>query len=185
MSVVIDKVLAGLSYDAATIGNIEVNVSSPSDNDVLTYDSGTQTWVAAAGGGGATDLITAITGTQSIDFSSGNMIFDSSGDINFNVNNTPYRMNFGADNIRLFGMGGTTSTVIEFRELGGGNFVALKGPNSLGSDITLTLPSADASGPLVSDGSGTLSFEAGASGTFTTADAKTVTVTNGVITSIV
>lgn len=104
------------------------------------------------------DKIVALTGTQSIDCTSGNMIFDSSGDINFNANNSPYQMNFGADRLRIFGSSGTTGPLIEFREIGGGNYVALKGPDSLGADLTLTLPSTDGvqNAPLQTDGSGGL-----------------------------
>lgn len=42
----------------------------------------------------------------------------------------------------------------------GSNYVALKAPNTLASNLTLTLPSADGSSgqALVTDGSGTLSF---------------------------
>ena len=42
----------------------------------------------------------------------------------------------------------------------GSNYVALKAPNSLASNLTLTLPSADGSNgqALVTNGSGTLSF---------------------------
>lgn len=42
----------------------------------------------------------------------------------------------------------------------GSNYVALKAPNSLASNLTLTLPSADGSSgqALVTNGSGTLSF---------------------------
>ena len=43
----------------------------------------------------------------------------------------------------------------------GTNYIALKAPNTIGSNLTLTLPSADATSSgqaLVSDGSGTLSF---------------------------
>jgi hypothetical protein len=54
----------------------------------------------------------------------------------------------------------------------GSNKVTLKGPDSLASDITLTLPSTDGNNGdvLVSDGSGNLSFSAPAASTFTISD---------------
>ena len=62
----------------------------------------------------------------------------------------------------------TTGGSIEFQEgtNNGSNSVSLKAPNSIASDLTLTLPGADGSAgqPLVTDGSGGLSF-----GTITTA----------------
>lgn len=58
---------------------------------------------------------------------------------------------------------------------------------SVVTTYSLILPAAQgaASTLLKNDGSGNLSWFAGASGTFTTVDAKTVTVVNGLITSIV
>ena len=60
---------------------------------------------------------------------------------------------------------GNSTTVggsIEFQEgtNNGSNSVSLKAPNSVASDLTLTLPGADGSAgqPLVTDGSGGLSF---------------------------
>ena len=54
----------------------------------------------------------------------------------------------------------------------GSNKVTLKGPDSLASDITLTLPSTDGNNGdvLVSDGSGNLSFQAPAASSFTISD---------------
>ena len=60
---------------------------------------------------------------------------------------------------------GNSTTVggsIEFQEgtNNGSNSISLKAPNSIASDLTLTLPGADGSAgqPIVTDGSGTLSF---------------------------
>lgn len=138
--------------------------TAPSNGDVITWNSSLGRWAPAASGSGSSitvDTITAITGTQSLAFGSGNMIFDSSGDINFNANNTPYRMNFGTNNIRLFSMSGSTTTVLEFREIGGGNYIALKGPSPIGGDVTFTLPAADGTDGQVmyTDASGQLAFK--------------------------
>jgi hypothetical protein len=50
----------------------DVNVPTPSDNDILTYDSGTGKWIneAAAGGGGSMELVSTATASasSSIDF---------------------------------------------------------------------------------------------------------------------
>lgn len=56
-----------------------------------------------------------------------------------------------------------------------------------GTDYSITLPTADGTAGqlLTTDGSSNWSWVSGASGSFTTADAKTVTVVNGLITSIV
>jgi hypothetical protein len=65
----------------------------------------------------------------------------------------------------------------------GSNYVALKAPNTLASNLTLTLPSADgtANQLLKTDGSGNLSFttpSAGFSGATTTSSAVDITLTN-------
>jgi hypothetical protein len=65
----------------------------------------------------------------------------------------------------------------------GSNYVALKAPNTLASNLTLTLPSADgtANQLLKTDGSGNLSFvtpSAGFSGATTTSSATSITLTS-------
>ena len=67
------------------------------------------------------------------------------------------------------------------------NFAVSIQSGATAADYTLILPTAQAVGAsvLVNDGTGVLSWGAGATGSFTTVDLKTVTVTNGVITSIV
>jgi hypothetical protein len=47
-----------------------------------------------------------------------------------------------------------------------------------------TFPTNNAQGPLVNDGSGSLSFQTGFSGTYSTGEGQIVTVTNGIITSV-
>ena len=68
----------------------------------------------------------------------------------------------------------TVSGKVTFSEgtSNGSNKVTLKGPDSLASDITLTLPSTDGNSGdvLVSDGSGNLSFQAPAASSFTLSD---------------
>jgi hypothetical protein len=56
--------------------------------------------------------------------------------------------------------GGTTRTALRFLENSGNgsNYVAFQAPTSITSDVTWTLPSADSSGVLRSNGSGTLSI---------------------------
>ena len=75
--------------------------------------------------------------------------------------------NSAVDTMKI-GNSTTTGGSIEFQEgtNNGSNSVSLKAPNSIASDLTLTLPGADGSAgqPLVTDGSGGLSF-----GTITTA----------------
>ena len=75
--------------------------------------------------------------------------------------------NSAVDTMKI-GNSTTTGGSIEFQEgtNNGSNSVSLKAPNSIASDLTLTLPGADGSAgqPLVTDGSGALSF-----GTITTA----------------
>ena len=75
--------------------------------------------------------------------------------------------NSAVDTMKI-GNSTTAGGSIEFQEgtNNGSNSVSLKAPNSIASDLTLTLPGADGSAgqPLVTDGSGGLSF-----GTITTA----------------
>jgi hypothetical protein len=62
---------------------------------------------------------------------------------------------------------GTDTTPIRFYELGNTNYVALKAPTSITSDVTWTLPSADGTSgqKLQTNGSGTLSWAADSTGT--------------------
>ena len=73
----------------------------------------------------------------------------------------------------LVGNNATTGGTIKLNEgtNNGAHFIALKAPNSVGSSVTFTLPSADGSSGhlLTTDGSGNLSFAAPASSNFTLA----------------
>ena len=73
----------------------------------------------------------------------------------------------------FIGNNATTGGAIKFNEgtNNGTHFIALKAPNSVGSSVTFTLPSADGSSGhlLTTDGSGNLSFAAPASSNFTLA----------------
>jgi len=73
----------------------------------------------------------------------------------------------------LIGNNATTGGTIKLNEgtNNGAHFIALKAPNSVGSSVTFTLPSADGSDGhlLTTDGSGNLSFAAPASSNFTLA----------------
>jgi len=77
----------------------------------------------------------------------------------------------------------TTGGSIKFNEgtSNGSNYVALKSPNSLASDVTYTLPSTYSNGQFLTvDGSGNLSFAAVPSGSFTLSDGSTTdTFTTG------
>lgn len=71
----------------------------------------------------------------------------------------------------LIGNNATTGGTIKLNEgtNNGAHFIALKAPNSVGSSVTFTLPSADGSNGhlLTTDGSGNLSFAAPAASSFT------------------
>ena len=73
----------------------------------------------------------------------------------------------------LIGNNATTGGTIKLNEgtNNGAHFIALKAPNSVGTSVTFTLPSADGSSGhlLTTDGSGNLSFAAPASSSFTLA----------------
>ena len=73
----------------------------------------------------------------------------------------------------FIGNSATTGGTIKLNEgtNNGAHFIALKAPNSVGSSVTFTLPSADGSSGhlLTTDGSGNLSFAAPASSNFTLA----------------
>ena len=77
----------------------------------------------------------------------------------------------------------STGGTIKFNEgtNNGSNFVALKAPNSVASDVTYTLPGTFSNGQFLTvDGSGNLSFAAVPSGSFTISDGSTTdTFTTG------
>lgn len=107
----------------------------------------------------------------------------------------------GADNSYVWGTIGAAPSNIyshQLASIGGGLIIAynnanthytgFQAPAALGVDLPYTMPGAYPSSnnqALVSSTAGVLSFFAGASGSFTTVDLKTVTVVNGLITSIV
>lgn len=68
------------------------------------------------------------------------------------------------------------------------NYIAIQPASTIASNFTLTWPAAvptTSAQAIVSTTGGVLSFFAGANGSFTTVDLKTVTVVNGLITTIV
>ena len=81
------------------------------------------------------------------------------------------------------GNNASTGGTIKFNEgtNNGSNFVALKAPNSVASDVTYTLPGTFSNGQFLTvDGSGNLSFAAVPSGSFTISDGSaTDTFTTG------
>ena len=91
-----------------------------------------------------------------------------------------------------FGTSAGNTTVLRFMELAanGANYVGFKAPDTIASDVTWTLPSADTAGFWKSNGSGTVSFQANgltqvvtvrnAAGDGTTA----LTFTNGILTGV-
>jgi hypothetical protein len=94
------------------------------------------------------------------------------------------------ETIYLFGTGigdGSDSCNVHFYDADATNRANVKAPANISADYSMILPTAgpSANSALTSDNTGQLSFTSGASGTFTTADAKTVTVSRGIITSIV
>ena len=79
---------------------------------------------------------------------------------------------------------------LRFYDADSSNYVGFSAPAAVTSNVTWSLPPADGTSGqvLTTDGSGNTSWTAkttGASGTFVSQDGKTVTVTNGLITSIV
>jgi hypothetical protein len=78
---------------------------------------------------------------------------------------------------------------VQFRESTGNgtSYVGISAPSALAGSYSMKLPDAlpVADSPLKIDTSGNWSYFAGASGSFTTVDSKTVTVINGIITGIV
>jgi hypothetical protein len=87
-----------------------------------------------------------------------------------------------------FGAGAGQTGEMRFLELvaNGTNYVGFKAPDGLGGDLMYTLPTTDAAGPLMSNGSGILNPIAGASLVILVPVAnKTLTFTNGVLTAVV
>jgi hypothetical protein len=93
----------------------------------------------------------------------------------------------GAFTASPYGTGAGQTGEMRFKELAanGVHHVGLKAPDALAGDLIFTLPSADAAGPLVSDGSKVLTALAGANGSIVIPGVATLTVVKGVITSIV
>ena len=119
----------------------------------------------------------AVAGTIWLDTSGGATahvlkFYDGSDDINLaTINTTANTVDFIDSSVSFtspLAIAGSSSAGAELRipedTDNGSNYVALKAPNTIGSNLTLTLPSADATSSgqaLVSDGSGTLSFADG------------------------
>jgi hypothetical protein len=116
--------------------------NSPTDNYILSYDSGTTgfTWVEETGGdgaskwtdGGTTTYLTSLSDDIGIGHSgpSSELFFDTSA---------------SALTLNPFGTSSGNTGEIRISELvaSGTNYTGFKAPDSLGSDITYTLPNAD------------------------------------------
>jgi hypothetical protein len=92
----------------------------------------------------------------------------------------------GAFTASPYGTGAGQTGEMRFKELAanGVHHVGLKAPDALASDLIFTLPSVDAAGPLVSDGSKVLSALTGANGSIVIPGVATLTVVKGIITAI-
>lgn len=110
-------------------------------------------------------------GDKVLSFVSGIELNSASGDIGINSNDTGV-INIGANRFRLFASVGAVAPILEFREIGGAEYIGLRCPDSVSGSTTFTLPGADGSAgqTLVTDGSGAWSFtnrsiwESGATG---------------------
>lgn len=153
--------LANSGMTASFTLTFPVNVGTP--GQVLTSDNGTLSFTTLTTPSTIatvyTNKIVDLGGSSTIDFSSGATIIDSNGDVNINANVSGI-VNYGSNRFRIFGVSGTTAAIVEFREIGGSNYVGLKSPNSIGSDVIFNLPGSDgtAGQVLKTDGSQNWSF---------------------------
>lgn len=118
-------------------------------------------------GYGITDAFASLAGDTSpqlggdLDVNGNKITSSSNGDVTIDPAGTGAIV-LRSDNIQFEGAGTVTMSSLKFYEASAleGNFVALKAPLSISSDVTWTLPTADGtSGQVIkSDGSGALSF---------------------------
>jgi hypothetical protein len=157
--------------NAADDGDINLIKADASDNIQIGNADGSSSLILGDASGGDTGSVLFVNPTFvelvcGADAAPGYLEVDATDLYLINVNNAAAKMHFFAANA--------------------GNAVILKSPETLaGGTYTLTFPTTVAAGVMVSNGSGQLSISSGASGSFTTADAKTVTVVDGIITAIV
>jgi hypothetical protein len=119
-------------------------------------------------GYGITDALASLAGDTSpqlggaLDVDGNIITSNSNGDVTIDPAGTGAIV-LKSDNIKFEGAGTVTMSSLKFYEAsaaGGGNYVALKAPLSISSDVTWTLPGADGTSNQVikTNGSGTLSF---------------------------
>lgn len=153
--------LANSGMTASFTLTFPANVGTP--GQVLTSNNGTLSFTTLTTPSTIatvyTNKIVDLGGASTIDFTSGNTIIDSNGDVNINANVSGI-VNYGSNRFRIFGVSGTTAAIVEFREIGGSNYVGLKSPNSISADVIFNLPGADgtAGQVLKTDGSQNWSF---------------------------
>lgn len=153
--------LANSGMTASFTLTFPANVGTP--GQVLTSDNGTLSFTTLTTPSTIatvyTNKIVDLGGASTIDFTSGNTIIDSNGDVNINANVSGI-VNYGSNRFRIFSVSGTTAPIVEFREVGASNYVGLKSPNSISADVIFNLPGADgtAGQVLKTDGSQNWSF---------------------------
>lgn len=151
--------------DLADLG--DVNNTSPTDGQVLTWDNANSYWKPAASADLSNTDVT-LAANRSIQLNSKFLTFQdgSSVKLQYNPNTDSFHFSNGLSVSGTFNVtatSGMSSSQIKLKEpaMGGSNGVIIKAPSTnLSSDLTFVLPDADGTSGQVlqTDGSGNLSF---------------------------
>jgi predicted RecA/RadA family phage recombinase len=184
------EVLSSAAGGGTSLDNDEYlvgrNAADDGDVDLIKADASNRIQIAQSGNGVTqTVLIASPGGYEGIRYQGTGT--PANDNITMGAGGGAGYLDLGFLTLYLVGQVGVDPANLVFFDLDNSNFVTLKAPNAISSDYTLKLPTAgpSAAGVMGVAANGQMSCVAGASGTFTSQDGKTITVTNGVITSIV
>ena len=142
----------------------DVSVPTPLDGQVLQYDSAEEQWNSVSlsstfVGGNVPNATTFQNATSSITSATGAVKITGGLGVTENINATGYIAS--TSNVQL-----KTNAVLRFNDANDSNYVGLKAPSTVGTNITWTLPSADGSSGqfLRTNGLGALSWATPAGG---------------------
>lgn len=142
----------------------DVNAPAPTDGQVLQYDSASEEWNAVSlsstfVGGTVPNATNFQNNTSSTTATTGAVRVTGGLGVSENINATGYIASTSTVRLR-------TNGVLRFNDADDSNYVGLKAPSSVSTDVTWTLPSADGSSGqfLRTNGAGTLSWATPAGG---------------------
>ncbi len=140
----------------ATTINYILPTALPTANQVLTASSVAGSDITLGWGNG---LNWTLTGNASTNPSTNFLGTTDAQDFRIRTSNTPRISVLSGGGVSLLAAGGTTQT-LQFSDGDNSNFIGLRAPTNVSSNVTWTLPSADgtANQVLITNGSGTLSW---------------------------